>query len=164
MFGFIKKYKLDKKEKFELDKILLATQILSDPQYFNKFVTVFKPFHKNLMNLNFENCKYQGQIENLQNISQQIYLKGYYGLIYQQDEIQRLLANLKSYAKLVLQVPIFDEEISTLVKRKFESDENIVKFLQDQLSQSVKPILAKKRELEARFDKEMQQLLHSNLE
>lgn len=68
------------------------------------------------------------------------------------------------YAKLVLQVPIFDEEISTLVKRKFESDENIVKFLQDQLSQSVKPILAKKRELEARFDKEMQQLLHSNLD
>lgn len=63
------------------------------------------------------------------------------------------------HAELIVTVPIFDEEIATLLKKKFQTEDGISKYLKLQLEETVKPILAKKRELQERYEREMSDLL-----
>lgn len=67
-------------------------------------------------------------------------------------------ASLK-YAKIIIKVPIFDEEIFKLLINKFENEDKISKFLQTKVEETVKPFLAKKRQLEQEFQQKMQSLM-----
>lgn len=74
---------------------------------------------------------------------------------------KRTSKSAMKYADLVIQVPIFDKEIAFMLRKKFKDEEGITKFLQNQAAESVKPIMAKKRELQERYENELQKLLHS---
>lgn len=62
-------------------------------------------------------------------------------------------------AKLIITVPIFDEEIAEMLKSRYKNEAGMVKFLQTQLFSNVNPILAKKRELKERYEQELQELM-----
>lgn len=67
------------------------------------------------------------------------------------------------HAELVISVPIFDSEIAVMLKKKFENEAGISKYLKSKLEESVKPIMIKRREIQERYEKELQALLHSDM-
>lgn len=75
---------------------------------------------------------------------------------------KKSLATVMKHAELVVNVPIFDKEIARLLKTKFKTEEEIAKFLKNKLEDSIKPFLAKRRELEAKYEKEMAELLQDS--
>lgn len=75
---------------------------------------------------------------------------------------KRKLASSTKHAQLVVTVPIFDEDIAKLLKTKFNDEDGINRFVKAKLEESVKPILAKKRELEERYEREMKALFQAS--
>lgn len=63
------------------------------------------------------------------------------------------------HAKMIIQVPIFDEDIVKLLKSKFQDETQIAKFLQTKVEETVKPFLAKKKQLELEFEQKMEKLM-----
>lgn len=72
---------------------------------------------------------------------------------------KRTTNNLKS-AALVITVPIFDSGIADLLMKKFGSQEVIAKFAKTTLEASVKDILARKREIQEKYEKELAELMN----
>lgn len=62
------------------------------------------------------------------------------------------------HAQLVVSVPIFDPEIANLLKSKFENEAGMSKFLKNMLETSVKSIMGKKREIQERYERELEKL------
>lgn len=61
-----------------------------------------------------------------------------------------------STAQLVVQVPVFDTEVANLLKRKFKTENDMSKFLQDRLEETVRPALTAIQKLKERHAKELQ--------
>lgn len=64
------------------------------------------------------------------------------------------------HAKMIITVPIFDEEIAELLKNKYENDMGIVRYIQNHLIEHVRPIMTKKRELQKRYERDLEILMN----
>lgn len=62
-------------------------------------------------------------------------------------------------AELVIQVPVFDKEVSQILMNQFGTEEAISKYLRDKLDEVYKPKLSKLKELEAEFEANKRRLL-----
>lgn len=67
-------------------------------------------------------------------------------------------ARVLKNATLVINVPIFDQDIANLLKNRFPNEAAMSNYLQHQLEASVKNILAKKQQLEAKYQEELKKL------
>lgn len=63
-------------------------------------------------------------------------------------------AKLKN-ALMVIPVPIFDEDIKDLLMKKFQNEEAIAKYAKNLVEGSVKPYLAKKKQLQEQLEREL---------
>ncbi len=103
----------------------------------------------------------------VQNLTKKVGLKYYYApqMVEKLKELRangklgevrnRSKASIERNAKLLLQVPVYDEDIVEVLRQAFGTDQNIVKFLTDYLIGTVEPILVKKKQLEEQSSKQI---------
>lgn len=75
---------------------------------------------------------------------------------------KRSVVSSLKHAQFVLTVPIFDEDIGKLLITKFGSTDKMNDYLKSILEDTVKPILAKKRELMEKYERELAELVKEN--
>lgn len=67
-----------------------------------------------------------------------------------------------SGAVFAITVPVFDKQIADMLNARFKTEEDMSKFLQAKLEETVKPKLNKLLELEKQYEKDRQSLLYNN--
>jgi len=67
-----------------------------------------------------------------------------------------------SGAVFAITVPVFDKQIADMLRARFKTEEDMSKFLQAKLEETVKPKLNKLLELEKQYEKDRQSLLYNN--
>lgn len=86
---------------------------------------------------------------------QELYASGRLGKPRKKDFDKAMVKN----AKLLVQVPVFDEQGAAILQKKFGSTEEIQKFLREKLEEAYKPVLKKINELKVKQQRELDEAM-----
>lgn len=86
-----------------------------------------------------------------------VYASGRLGKPRKRDTEKAMAKN----AKLLIQVPVYDEQGAAILQKKFGSNEEIQKFLKEKLEEAYKPTLKKINELKAKQQRELEEAMAS---